>query len=128
VTAREAHLDQARANLAHAEYLLSSRRSDPTAVQWAMSAVFYCAVHCVEAHLATFNVHCKTHGERRRALVDPQYQIPLPVQLGYIHLQDWSEQARYEVVHFDPELVERAGLGQFLRREIGGRRPCYSSW
>jgi hypothetical protein len=49
---QEAHLEQARANLALARRLLAESPPDPIGAQWAATLVFYCAVHCVEAHFA----------------------------------------------------------------------------
>src|SRR5207253_1020404 len=50
---RAAHLEQARQNRDHARFLVADARVRPVALQWAVTVAFYCAVHCIEAHLAT---------------------------------------------------------------------------
>jgi hypothetical protein len=41
------HLEQARRNLALAELLLREHGDDATAVQWTVTAAFYCSIHCL---------------------------------------------------------------------------------
>jgi uncharacterized protein (UPF0332 family) len=85
-------------------------------VQWAVTAIYYAALHCLDAHLLGYGVRCKTHTERRAAFGDPQYNIPQLVRLGYRHLQVWSQAARYDGRTFDPDVVEYTALRHYLRR------------
>ena len=116
MAARAEHLRQARANLAHAERLLQTFPDDPTSVQWAVSAAFYCALHCIEAHLADRAIHCNTHFERQRTIRQPRAGIPREVRTHYDQLKEWSEQARYFLRQFSPAMVRKTILGQYLPR------------
>jgi hypothetical protein len=111
---RADHLRQARANLAHAEGLLRGSPSDPTAAQWAVTAAFYCAVHCIEAHLAAHHLHSRTHRDRARHMADPRVGIPRAVYTAYRRLKERSEGARYLLWQFDAATVEQEILGQYL--------------
>jgi hypothetical protein len=112
---RANHLRQARANFAHAEWLLHTARSDPICVQWAVTVAFYSALHCIEAHLADRGIHCDTHFQRQRTLREPRAAIPRGARIQYHQLKDWSEQARYYLRQFRPEMVEQTILNQHLR-------------
>jgi hypothetical protein len=46
------HLDNIEKNLAFADWLKSSGRTDPTTVGWAITVLFYASLHAVRAHLA----------------------------------------------------------------------------
>jgi hypothetical protein len=54
---------QARANREHAEWLLASRPTDATAMQWAVTATFYSALHAISAYLLA-------RGTRATSIVD----------------------------------------------------------
>ena len=55
------HLARARENRAHAEWLINERPTDPTAVQWAVTAVFYSALHGLTAYLMARGVNVSSH-------------------------------------------------------------------
>src|SRR5207248_535046 len=105
-----------RLNRDHAQFLLSVRRGDATATEWALTAAFYSGLHCIEAHLAGAGIHCTTHKERRETMADPRHNIPDEVRLAYRWLQTWSEQARYDLIPFETSIVENAALGYLLKR------------
>lgn len=111
---RPDHLRQARANLAHAEGLLRATPADPTAMQWAVTAAFYCAVHCIEAHLARYRLHSRTHQDRVRHMTDPRVGIPPSVYAAYRRLKQRSEGARYLLWQFDAATVQQEVLGQYV--------------
>ena len=54
---------QARANREHAEWLLASRPTDATAMQWAVTATIYSALHAISAYLLA-------RGTRATSIVD----------------------------------------------------------
>jgi hypothetical protein len=89
------HLVQARANREHAEWLLVSRPTDPTALQWAVTAIFYSALHGLTAHLMGHGVTVTSHRARTRALLSPSYGVPTAVYDTYRDLDLWSRGARY---------------------------------
>jgi hypothetical protein len=98
---RSEHLEQARKNLAHAERLLREWGADETAVQWAVTATFYSAVHLIDAYLADFGVHPRNH-EHRALLLQT---APDDLYVAYRSLYDASRQARYDVRRFRPDQV-----------------------
>lgn len=108
------HLDQARRNLAHAQFLLADHADDPTVVQWAVTATFYCAVHCVQSYLVRRGRKPSSHVERAFVLADHALGVPPDVQDAYRFLKHRSEAARYRLVAFDPAFVERRLIGDSL--------------
>ena len=91
------HLARARENRAHAEWLLAEKPDDPTALQWAVTAVFYSALHGLTAHLLARSVNVSSHTSRRRALHDPKNQVPSSIRFAYAALEVESRGARYEL-------------------------------
>jgi hypothetical protein len=92
----DAHRRQARVNLEHVEHLVRTLPHDPGAMQWAVTAAFYCAVHCIEWHLAGYWVHSRDHDDRLAAMRDSQYGVPAGVLDAYLALKRRSERARYQ--------------------------------
>jgi hypothetical protein len=110
VAGRAEHLQQARDNLAFVEHLVRTSPDDPAAMQWAVTAAFYCALHCLEAYLAQRGISCKTHFQRLTALSEPSNAVPPDVYASYEQLEVWSRQARYELRRFKSGLVEHTIL------------------
>jgi hypothetical protein len=110
------HFEQARQNRALAEYLLRRHGTDPTYVQWAVTATFYCAVHCMQAHLMRFGENPRNHTVRGLLIADPRYGVPSDVQSAYDLLYQRSRAARYDLAVFDPEIVQRRLIGHYLER------------
>jgi uncharacterized protein (UPF0332 family) len=80
---RDAHLEQARASREFAEQLVRDRPSDPVALQWAVTAAFYCALHCLQAHLLARGMNPRTHMARDRLLASPASGVPDDVYAAY---------------------------------------------
>ena len=110
------HLGQARRNLALAEYLLREHAADPTYVQWAVTAIFYCAVHCMQAHVMQQGQRPRTHEARGRLIANPAYGVPLDVQTAYELLSQRSRAARYDLATFDPTIVQQRLVRHYLAR------------
>ncbi len=113
---RAEHLDQARANRAHAERLLGESPTDPIAVQWAVTAAFYCAVHCLQAYLVGRGVRPRSHLQRDAYLADQRYGIPNHVYNAYKKLKRRSEGARYLLWRFTAADVRDDVLDRYLAR------------
>lgn len=94
------HLLQARANRAHAEWLLAISPSDPTALQWAVTAAFYSALHGLTAHLMGQGITVSSHVTRAKALADPNNGVPQAILYAYRTLEAQSRGARYELWSF----------------------------
>lgn len=110
------HLEQARDNLTVAESLLQQHGQDPPFVQWAVVAAFYCAMHCIQAHLVRLGADPRSHGARGRLLADPNSGVPARVQTAYLMLYECSRDARYELATFEPEWVKDRLIGRYLAR------------
>jgi hypothetical protein len=70
------HLEQARANRSHAEWLISTSPNDPTALQWAVTASFYSALHALTATLIIQGVSVWSHTMRNQALGSVRKRYP----------------------------------------------------
>ena len=99
------YLVQARANRAHAEWLLTERPSDPTAMQWAVTAVFYNALHGLTAYLLARGIIVRSHSARDRALTHPANGVPQNIYDAYHNLDDHGRDARYALVAFTHQEV-----------------------
>ena len=70
----------------------------PAASDWAITMLFYAAVHYVEAFFSKSGQHLKRHKLRANAI---QGNAKLrPIYLDYRELQTYSETARYQAVFF----------------------------
>jgi hypothetical protein len=76
---------------------MADRPADATALQWAVTAVFYSALHGLTAYLMVQGVNVSSHTSRRRALHDPQNQVPPNILFAYDALEVESRGARYEL-------------------------------
>jgi uncharacterized protein (UPF0332 family) len=104
---RDEHLKQAKANEAHADALLQN--ASPESLAWAVTALFYSAVHYGRAFLAasrtpTITSHVGFESYFRRSWkVTPT--TPDVFDL-YRRLKDESEAARYDCASFSKTQVE----------------------
>jgi len=99
------HLRQARENLEHAEWILVMRPTDDTALRWAVTAAFYCALHCMTAHLVGRGVSVRKHEDRERELRSRRNGVPFPVFDAYRQLKRRSVVGRYMLQIFTPPQV-----------------------
>ena len=95
------HLEQARRN--HEVFLLVKEHGYE---DWAMTCLFYVALHCVTAWLGQRGVVAGTHQQRQRAL--RRLQVPEKVFTAYQALEENSRITRYEDwrLLFDRDLLE----------------------
>jgi hypothetical protein len=99
---RESHLGQAEGNAEFAGDLLN-RDWSAACADWAVSALFYSAVHLVDAYLATMDAHPETHTIRGNWVA--RTDKLKPVYSNYEELRNRSEDARYKCRHFKPAQV-----------------------
>jgi hypothetical protein len=93
------HLQIAKQNLEFGDWLQSSGRNDPTTVGWAVTALFYAALHEIRAYLlAHHQVKIGDHQELRRFEVD--YPELKRTSQDYHQLKIDSELARYNTGTF----------------------------
>lgn len=113
--AAEDHFSQARSNRNFAEQLLGLTDSpDTTLCQWAVTAAFYCSVHCIEAYLdQEQRIHSKNHADRERHLVA---WVPPPVHAAHERLKDFSQAARYDLAIYPVAFVRATVFDKYLAR------------
>lgn len=98
--AADQHIAGAEAHLAFGDSLRAAAGADPGAVEdptvvgWAITALFYCAVHAVRAYLvAAKGVRVSAHEDMKRYLAD--YPELRKTSSAYSTLKQESESARY---------------------------------
>ena len=92
---KQDHILKAQANEAFALSLDDKRTSN---IDWIITALFYSAIHYVEAYLANLNIHPTTHRARDSAI---ERDLRLKdIFEDYGELKNYSINARYYMVHF----------------------------
>ncbi len=72
--------------------------ANPAAAEWALTMLFYVALHYVEAYFSLKGEHYKNHGPRDAAIKrDPTLGV---IYRDYRELYVYSREARYEAVSF----------------------------
>lgn len=101
---RQDHLAQAAHNEALADSLVGSAFTD-----WAVIALFYAALHLVDAH--SHPVRYSSHAARLRYVRTTPTLFP--IYFHYQELKTRSEAARYEAVHFSDSFVRSLRLNTY---------------
>lgn len=99
-TSRE-HWEQARGNEGFYENIGADRSSTP---EWAMTILFYAALHYAQAGFAFLGTSPGDHMERKKAL-RTRFRSVAPV---YESLEDASRRARYECEKPQPSELQKA--------------------
>jgi hypothetical protein len=94
------HLAKAEAN---ARFAMSLPLESQIAADWAVTALFYSAIHLVEAYFAISGFHSKTHGEREFRMFGSSDLHP--IRMPYAQLKTVSLDARYRVGGFSADYV-----------------------
>lgn len=104
------HLARAEANARFCRLQVA----DGQFLDWAVAALFYSALHYVDAYLATRGpggLHPRTHGIRTALVAkDP---VLSAVRLQYEHLRTRSQDARYDLLSFAVADVDRLERNEF---------------
>ena len=101
------HLTDAARN----EEFASAIRTLPTRYpEWEVTVLFYCALHYLDAYLATQGHYPENHFQRNRLV-----RSVSNVSTEYLYLFQQSIDARYESARFTPEQVDQLLTGPFLR-------------
>lgn len=85
-------------------------------MQWAATAAFYAAVHCIEAYLSQYGVTSRSHTERDFSIANPRYGIPSDVADAYEQLKRRSRGARYYLWQFTAGQIRSDILDRFLAK------------
>lgn len=97
------HNNQACRNLS---FLQSINKECNSSYDWQVTVSFYVAVHLVNAHLAKYDMHYRSHEDVSNHInpfqkLSPS-KLPENIYLAYKKLQGLSRRSRY-LVHDDPE-------------------------
>lgn len=92
------HFIQAEKNL---DFLKHINSSSPATIDWQVTVCFYTAVHLINAHLATFDMHYQTH-EKVKNAINPFIEtsltrLPEAEYTAFVKLQSLSRRSRYLV-------------------------------
>jgi hypothetical protein len=104
------HIAQAERNKRLYSFLCGSNPSDEL-TEWEVVALFYSALHYVDAHLATIGTHPNNH-RIRNDLVAATSSFA-SIATFYLHLYIQSRKARYDVVSFSSTEVRALEAGYF---------------
>ena len=96
---KEEHLRQAAHNREFYDAISPSQFTD-----WSVTALFYAALHNIDAYLAENDYHPRTH-EKRFMLVNTLHNLRV-IADEYMVLRDESEAARYDITHFTRDEVQ----------------------
>jgi hypothetical protein len=93
---RDEHVAKAEGN---ESFAFSIKASDQPSIDWTLTALFYAAVHYVEAYLAKhLDSHLRSHLTRDKYIArEPGLR---PIWGAYSFLKYYSYNARYEVAGF----------------------------
>jgi len=97
------HLDKAKKNERFAESL---NRSDVIAGEWAVVAVFYAALHYVQAYFSKFSVEARCHHDRFDQI--KRDQKIKTVITSYKYLYALSRTARYQCGSLPTDAYEKS--------------------
>ena len=100
---QQKHLAQAQHNEELYHHLSGTT---PRFIDWQITALFYAALHYVDAYLARFSIHPSSHEERSMWM--GRESILKTIYTAYRDLQNRSRDARYELYPL------RAGYEQTL--------------
>jgi hypothetical protein len=105
---KEEHTAKAEGNAAFA---LSLPLENQAKTDWALIALFYAAMHYVEAYLSTIGQHLRGHTTRDNAV--GRDSNPRKIYHEYQDLKYYGYNARYEVCGFKPTDVTDIAAGEF---------------
>ena len=107
------HLSWARQNETFADTLDADTQVE---ANWAVTALFYAAVHYVNAYLVSRGLARQDHAVREASMRQPFFD---PVRTKYKRLKDMSREARYEIAPYCQRDVERAkGLLNEIKNHV----------
>lgn len=99
------HLDWAEENERTAQRL---DKSNPNQAAWAITIVFYAALHYVDAYvLAHFRSRPVDHAERDDIVRSDDSELKT-IAVSYRRLKDMSRQARYQLAHYSEREYQAA--------------------
>lgn len=111
------HLDWAARN---EEFALRLSPKDNLEVNWAITILFYAALHTVDGYLLLHDHRPPSHAKRGRAISDSAELSP--IRTGYRLLEIMSREARYELAPYgEADLSEARSLLQTIEGHVLAR-------
>ena len=101
------HLSQAESNERFAESIAALPARFP---DWEITALFYSALHYVDAFLSTQGIHPRNHDSRIESM-----KLYIRSWEDYRHLYRLSLAARYNMASFTPAVADTVKAGPFRR-------------
>ena len=96
--------------------------ASPTSIGWAITALFYSALHYIEAYNAKFNTHFRKHELLNQDI--ERNPILNPIWEDYRDLSEFSWNARYNYVNYGKtELDEAKQCLESVRALVSGLLP-----
>lgn len=96
------HISQAKRNLL---FLESINKQSNNFWDWQVTTCFYTSVHLINAHIANFDLHYRSHEQVNEAInpfgISP-CKLDEETYLSYLKLQHLSRRSRY-LIHDDPK-------------------------
>ena len=81
-----------------------------TSAGWALTALFYSALHYVEAYNGRYNKHCSNHNDVKDSIVrNPELEAIFD---DYTELLDYSWNARYQAKKYGEAEIREAQICQ----------------
>lgn len=106
---KTAHIEKAERN---ANFALSLSLDSPAKIDWALVALFYAALHYIEAYLdATAGIHLRSHDSRDR-MIGRESNLK-KIFSEYSDLKYYGYNARYEVDPFTADDVRKYAAKHF---------------
>jgi hypothetical protein len=110
VPSNSQHVAQADRNEKLAAYLMEES-PDSGYAGWAITALFYAALHLVDAHLAIEGFHPESHAVRDNYVAF--WPTLKPIFEHYRELKQRSEDSRYRCIIFDRQFARTMWTKQF---------------
>jgi uncharacterized protein (UPF0332 family) len=110
------HLTQASKNEA---FYRQNCGGDATARQWAMVALFYCAMHEVQAFIVAHGQRPESHSDRTAVLRANEFQLGKDLRRHYRRLIQYGHDVRYAFLEPTPQdLTDAEDRLTKIRNEI----------
>jgi hypothetical protein len=100
---RDEHLKKARKNK---EFANGVKLDNPTSVGWALTSLFYSALHYIEAYNAKYHFHGKNHQDLNDNI--NRNPVLLPISDVYLDLSAFSWNARYRIIEYEVKEFDEA--------------------
>jgi hypothetical protein len=110
---KDEHLYKANGNAKFADAIIPV---GPIIIGWALTVLFYSALHYIEAYNAKFNKHFTSHHDRNDDLRN--HPVLDPIYDDYMDLKNYSSNARYGTQRYGKTELQEAKDSLIVIREF----------